>query len=170
MASVETDDLVRQVADALREEVPVREEWRASVLRAAAADEEPAYAEPVTWRAWRRGIFGALAAAAVVVAVTLVRGGAEPEPPVVRFVLVAPTATRVSLVGDFNRWNPAALPMRKSNDGSAWMIEVSLVPGRHVYSFMVDGDLAPDPAAPRAAEDDFGVPSSVVLVPRPGAT
>jgi predicted carbohydrate-binding protein with CBM48 len=166
MPRVDTEDLVRHAAEVLREEVPVREEWRASVLRQAAA--EP---ELVTWRAWRRGILGAaLAAAAVVAAVLLMRSVAEPEPPVVRFVLVAPTASRVSLVGDFNRWNPAALPMRKSHDGSAWTVEVSLVPGRHVYSFMVDGDLAPDPAAPRAAEDDFGVPSSVVLVPRPGAT
>ena len=164
MARVETEELVRHVAAVLREEVPVREEWRASLL-------EEAVAEPVTWRAWRRGMLGAaLAAAAVIVSVLLLRGGREPAPPTVRFVLVAPTATRVSLVGDFNRWNPAALPMRRSHDGSAWMVEVTLVPGRHVYSFVVDGDLAPDPAAPRAAEDDFGVPSSVVLVPRPGAT
>jgi 1,4-alpha-glucan branching enzyme len=82
----------------------------------------------------------------------------------VRFVFVAPYASRVSLVGDFNKWNPAAMPMRRSADGRAWLLDVPLPPGRHVYSFIVDGDLAPDPAAPRAGDDDFGVPSSVVLV------
>ena len=82
----------------------------------------------------------------------------------VRFVFVAPYASRVALVGDFNGWNPAAMPMRRSTDGHAWLLDVPLAPGRHVYSFIVDGDLAPDPAAPRAGDDDFGVPSSVVLV------
>jgi 1,4-alpha-glucan branching enzyme len=82
----------------------------------------------------------------------------------VRFVFVAPYASRVSLVGDFNGWNAGAMPMRRTADGRAWLLDVPLVPGRHVYSFVVDGDLAPDPTAPRAAEDDFGVPSSVVLV------
>lgn len=85
----------------------------------------------------------------------------------VRFVFVAPYASRVALVGDFNRWNPAAMPMRRSADGRAWLLDVPLMPGRHVYSFIVDGDLAADPAAPRAGDDDFGVPSSVVLVGGP---
>ena len=82
----------------------------------------------------------------------------------VRFVFVAPYAARVSLVGDFNAWNPSSLPMHRSTDGRAWMLDVPLTAGRHVYAFIVDGDLAPDPAAPRAGDDDFGVPSSVVLV------
>jgi hypothetical protein len=82
----------------------------------------------------------------------------------IRFVFVAPYASRVALVGDFNGWNPSSMPMRRSNDGRAWMLDVPLTAGRHVYAFIVDGDLAPDPAAPRAGDDDFGVPSSVVLV------
>ena len=82
----------------------------------------------------------------------------------VRFVFVAPYASRVSLVGDFNGWNASSMPMRRSSDGRAWMLDVPLAAGRHVYAFIVDGDLAPDPAAPRAGDDDFGVPTSVVLV------
>ena len=82
----------------------------------------------------------------------------------VRFVFVAPYASRVSLVGDFNGWNASSMPMRRSTDGRAWMLDVPLAAGRHVYAFIVDGDLAPDPAAPRAGDDDFGVPTSVVLV------
>jgi hypothetical protein len=33
-----------------------------------------------------------------------------------------------------------------------------------VYAFVVDGDVTADPAAPRAADDDFGSTNSVVLV------
>lgn len=82
----------------------------------------------------------------------------------VRFALVAPGASRVSLVGDFNQWDAAATPMRQFGDGRLWLVEVPLPPGRHVYAFVVDGDVTPDPAAPRAGEEDFGTPSSVVLV------
>jgi hypothetical protein len=35
-----------------------------------------------------------------------------------------------------------------------------------VYAFVVDGDVTADPDAPRAADDDFGSPNSVVLVGR----
>jgi hypothetical protein len=88
----------------------------------------------------------------------------QPGRQLVRFVLVAPYAARVSLVGDFNGWNPSKMPMRRSTDGRAWLLDVPLPPGRHVYAFVVDGDVTADPAAPRAGDDDFGVPNSVVLV------
>ena len=82
----------------------------------------------------------------------------------VRFTLDAPSAHTVALVGDFNAWNPSGLQLRRLGDGRTWIVDVPLVPGRYSYSFVVDGALAPDPKAPRASEDDFGSPSSVVLV------
>lgn len=82
----------------------------------------------------------------------------------VRFTLVAPAAQRVSVVGDFNGWNAASLPMRRSADGHTWEIVVPLRPGRYAYSFVVDGVLARDPLAPSVADDDFGSANSVVLV------
>jgi hypothetical protein len=82
----------------------------------------------------------------------------------VRFMLVAPSAQRVALVGDFNRWSPDASPMRRARDGQSWIIEVGLNPGRHAYAFVVDDDVVADPTAPSAVGEDFGVPSSVVLV------
>jgi hypothetical protein len=82
----------------------------------------------------------------------------------VRFRLVAPEAGQVSLVGDFNRWDPVALPLRRSADGRTWEVEVRLRPGRYSYSFVVDGRLALDPAAPQEAGDDYGSPNSVLLL------
>ena len=81
-----------------------------------------------------------------------------------RFSIRAPAARRVSLVGDFDRWDPAALPMRPANDGETWTLDVPLPPGRHVFAYAVDGGLRTDPTAARAVEDDFGVPSSVIVV------
>jgi hypothetical protein len=84
-----------------------------------------------------------------------------------QFVLVAPNAASVSLVGDFNGWSLGATPLERQ--GSVWSVEVSLPPGRHVYAFVVDGEeWVADASAPRAPEDEFGRPSSVILVPERG--
>jgi hypothetical protein len=84
---------------------------------------------------------------------------------VVKFVLVAPHATQVAVVGDFNRWNPAATPMERTPTGGTWTVELPLSAGRHLYSFIVNGnEWVADPGAPLAPEDGFGAPNSVVLV------
>jgi len=82
----------------------------------------------------------------------------------VRFTIDAPNAARVALAGDFNAWSPTSLPLTRAPDRRTWVIEIPLSPGRYAYTFVVDGVLASDPAAPRATDDDFGAPSSVVLV------
>ena len=83
----------------------------------------------------------------------------------VQFVLVAPSAKSVSLVGDFNDWNAAATPLTPVRAGGVWTITVPLAPGRYTYNFVVDGSrVMPDPAAPPAPADDFGTPASVVTV------
>ena len=83
----------------------------------------------------------------------------------VKFVLVAPQAARVSLVGDFNDWDPAATPMERTPTGGTWSVVVPLKAGRHEYAFVVDGkQWLPDPSAPLAPVDGLGAPNSVVLV------
>jgi hypothetical protein len=83
----------------------------------------------------------------------------------VKFVLVAPQAARVSLVGDFNDWDPAATPMERTPTGGTWSVVVPLRAGRHEYAFVVDGkQWLPDPSAPLAPVDGLGAPNSVVLV------
>lgn len=85
-------------------------------------------------------------------------------PQEVRFVLIAPDAERVDLVGDFNDWTNGATPMRTAN-GGIWTVTVPLAPGRYRYAFLVDGtEWTPDPGAPRALEDDFGRPNSVLTL------
>lgn len=84
---------------------------------------------------------------------------------VIQFVLVAPGAQTVALVGDFNDWQAGATPLRAAAAGRVWSVEVPLAAGRHRYAFVVDDDRwVPDPSAPRAPGDDFGTPSSVVTV------
>jgi len=86
-------------------------------------------------------------------------------PRAVKFVLIAPQAARVSVVGDFNRWDVAANPMTTQGKDGTWTIFVPLEPGLHTYSFVVDGThFMPDPAAPLAPDDGYGHKSSVVLV------
>ena len=64
----------------------------------------------------------------------------------VNFVCLAPEARHVSLLGDFNDWQPAANPMKRQADG-AWSIQVRLPHGHHHYVFLVDGQNRLDPKA-----------------------
>jgi 1,4-alpha-glucan branching enzyme len=83
---------------------------------------------------------------------------------VVKFVLTAPQAGRVAIVGDFNGWDSSASPAIRQPDGT-WATYVTLHPGRHVYSFVVDGaHFVNDPAAPLAPDDGYGQRNSVVVV------
>jgi hypothetical protein len=85
-----------------------------------------------------------------------------------QFVLDAPRASRVALVGDFNAWDTAATPLARVSSRGIWTVTVPLAPGRHTYAFMVDGTAwTLDPRAPAAHDPDFGTPSSVVLVGTP---
>ncbi|MDH4043130.1 MAG: isoamylase early set domain-containing protein [Gemmatimonadota bacterium] len=117
------------------------------------------------------------AAAALAVAAVGLRDRAEPPaaptvtaaaragPAPVRFILVAPTATAVSLVGDFNDWIAAATPMEGDVAEGLWVVTVPLPPGRYRYAFLVDGATwVPDPNAPRTIDDDFGRPNSVLTI------
>jgi len=84
---------------------------------------------------------------------------------VVKFVLIAPQAKEVALVGDFNRWDARATPMTRTPTGGTWSVTLPVVPGRHLYAFVVDGtQWLADPTAPLAPEDGFGAANSVLLV------
>ncbi len=83
----------------------------------------------------------------------------------VTFVLRAPGASRVSVVGDFNNWDAEAMPMSHSGTGDLWILNLPLPRGVHLYSFVLDGsEWRPDPSAPLAADDSFGGHNSVIVV------
>jgi hypothetical protein len=89
--------------------------------------------------------------------------------PIVQFGFVAPHASSVALVGDFNNWDPQATPLRAASTGGVWSVEIPVQPGRHLYAFVVNGTVwRPDPAAPKATGEDFGEPNSALTVADPG--
>ncbi|MGD2135153.1 MAG: isoamylase early set domain-containing protein [Gemmatimonadales bacterium] len=185
------DDLITRAAETLKEPVGLSSDLdrriMAEIERLPTPAGTPRLRRVYEWLRTGRHVtvspIGALAAAAVVVAVVL--GGrawllapdaADEELPLqpaslapvgqtMQFVLVAPGATSVALLGDFNDWNSAATPMEPQNGSGVWSVTVPLTPGRYRYAFLVDGERwLRDPAAPRALEDDFGRPNSVLTI------
>ena len=70
----------------------------------------------------------------------------RPEHSVVFFLCSAPQAKSVSVVGDFNDWQPEANLMQKMPDG-CWKARLELRHGSYRYLFLVDGKPVLDPRA-----------------------
>lgn len=81
----------------------------------------------------------------------------------VAFFCSAPGAERVSLVGDFNKWDLAATPMRRMPDGR-WMASLELHHGHHSYLFIVDGQPRLDPKASGIARNSRNERVSLIAV------
>ena len=152
------DDVVERVIQQLRRPVAIDPGLDARVMR------EIAISPPAPQSRWR--LWTGLAAAAVLAALVVARPWtprAQKGGDVLQFVLVAPQAASVSLVGDFNDWDPARSPMQTAQ--GVWATALRLAPGRYRYAFLVNGvEWRADPAAPAAKDDEFGTPSSVVTV------
>lgn len=85
-----------------------------------------------------------------------------------QFVFNSSRAHKISVVGDFNRWDPAGAPMTRSPDGELWSVTIPIVPGRHMYAFMIDDSLYTlAPGAPKARDPDLGAEGSIIIVGRP---
>ncbi len=81
----------------------------------------------------------------------------------INFIFYAPDARSVSLVGDFNDWNPAAHPMERQPDG-AWLIQIPMNHGHHHYQFVVDGKPTLDPRAQGTVCDETNERVSLLAV------
>jgi 1,4-alpha-glucan branching enzyme len=79
------------------------------------------------------------------------------------FFCNAPTAHHVSLVGDFNNWNPKPNPMVRGADGT-WTLRLQFRHGHHRYAFDVDGQLVLDLTAMGITRDDQGRRVSLMAV------
>jgi hypothetical protein len=77
----------------------------------------------------------------------------ENEPITLR--LHAPAASAVSVVGDFNGWDPQAHRLRKAGSGW-WEIDLQLAAGSYEYVFLVDGQPVVPPEADATVADGFG--------------
>jgi hypothetical protein len=82
-----------------------------------------------------------------------------------QFDLRLPTgAAKVSVVGDFNGWDTTATPMQKSQGDVEWSAKITLLPGRHVYAYIVNGETwVVDPLAPQVSDADYGPANAVVV-------
>jgi 5'-AMP-activated protein kinase regulatory beta subunit len=72
-------------------------------------------------------------------------------------------ANTVSLVGDFNQWDPNKHPMKQSEEG-IWEKIVVLHPGNYEYKFLVDGKWENDPQNPDSSYNQFGTLNNILNV------
>jgi hypothetical protein len=91
------------------------------------------------------------------------------SPRDVQFVLVAPNARKVAVVGDFNDWDTAhAAYQAQHRGGGVWSVTAPVPVGHHRYSFVVDDSVwVTDPTAPRVLDEDYGRPNSALVVGEP---
>lgn len=180
-SSARDDDLLDRVARELRRPLALGADLEDRVLRAIEAERSALRPDSSEHGSWRRTAWwvAGLAACLVLAAGVALRGAhraavapgtvavtpaAAPARPV-RFELVAPASSRVSVVGDFNDWDPQASPMMRAGQRGTWSVRLSLPPGRYRYTFLVDGKRwVRDPAEPPALGNDFDTPTSVITV------
>ena len=81
----------------------------------------------------------------------------------VNFICAATEAKHVSVVGDFNDWQPGVHPMKRQPDG-AWMIQVQLCNGHHHYLFCVDGKTRLDPRAQGTVRNERNERVSLIAI------
>jgi 1,4-alpha-glucan branching enzyme len=87
----------------------------------------------------------------------------KPKTKKIQFSLQAAEAQKVSLVGDFNNWNPHADPMQKNETGN-WTKTKILSPGNLEYKYWVDGEWMHDPQNLRVCLNCFGTQNNIVKV------
>lgn len=84
---------------------------------------------------------------------------------VVEVVFTAPQAASVTIVGDFNGWDPQRTRLVRASHEGLWRARLKLAPGVYQYSFVLDGtDWVGDPLAKTMLADGFGGKNSVIIV------
>lgn len=81
----------------------------------------------------------------------------------VEFRLYRPDARLISLVGDFNSWNPENDLMKRGSDG-IWTLTKKFASGTYRYMYIVDGENSPDMYNPESAYNVNGDICSVIQI------
>jgi 1,4-alpha-glucan branching enzyme len=81
----------------------------------------------------------------------------------VTFSLLAPEARSVQLAGDFTGWQQSPVHLKKLK-GGLWKTTVSLLPGRHEYRLLVDGQWHDDPECKLRQANQFGGENCICVV------
>lgn len=84
------------------------------------------------------------------------------RPKVRDFILSAPEARDVYLVGDFNGWRIAEESKLWDCGKGRWQKRILLPPGRYRYKFVIDGKWMPDPSNLVAEPNPFGGVDSIL--------
>jgi anti-sigma-K factor RskA len=96
--------------------------------------------------------------------IVLLRPAAQEAAVTVRLNFYSPDARRVSVAGDFNKWQVDAHVMDRQA-GGVWTVEIKLKPGAYSYMFVVDGKAwITDPDAESYQDDGFGSKNAVMRV------
>ncbi|MGQ0615495.1 MAG: isoamylase early set domain-containing protein [Acidimicrobiia bacterium] len=83
--------------------------------------------------------------------------------PKITFVLPGEVGP-VSVVGDFNAWDPLAHPLRKRSNGTR-SVSVELGPGPHAFRYLAEGGrFFDEPDADLVEPNGFGDCHSVLMV------
>lgn len=175
------ETVMRSLLGTLREDVAAPPELRVAVMREIEKQPVSPAARIYDWVLRPRmvpvspalgGLAVAAAAALIVLWPTPPSVGEQPvavdQTPtgvVTRFVLVAPGASSVHLTGDFVAWNRDGIALEDLRGTGIWTGDVTLPPGIHQYTFVVDGSQwVPDPRALLQVDDGYGQLNSVVVV------
>ena len=121
---------------------------------------------------WPKRRFWAIPALAGALAMLIVMAGLSLFRPLPNTALIpvvldlyAPSALQVQLVGTFSNWKPGAYPLKGPDPVGYWIIDIKLPPGRHEYSFLINGSrLVPDDDGEALRADGFGHENSVLLL------
>jgi 1,4-alpha-glucan branching enzyme len=81
----------------------------------------------------------------------------------VNFFYIAAEAKSVSVIGDFNNWQPGVHAMKRQPDGG-WLLRIPLHHGHHRYAFCVDGKAVLDPRAQGISRNDHNERVSLIAV------
>lgn len=154
------DPLLEQVVESLRAPVELTPDLDQRIMRDIRRG-------PGRRLVFRRTLLGAGVALAAGIAGLLLATGRTGSPErvlPVTFAIDADSAAAVSVVGDFNQWDPSSTPLTRGTSG-IWSVTLTLPPGRYRFSFLLDGRIwRADPDRPPVLDPDFQIPTSLVQV------